>query len=285
MRPHCLKLFACLLPVLQAAGAEYSIRKPVFDSTLAIHATDGTAGAIDSIKFRGREFVNSHDRGRAWQSSVSYDGLGECLSAAESGPSRSGSLLDARTRETTLETTSRMAFWLAPNEPYKGACGTHKDVHAAQNTSLLSDDTLLKQVTIGSGNLANVIDYLVTMNVGEPHESAAFEPVTGHMPPEFSTLFTFDPATARIAPLSDGPGEQPLPLIIATKDRRFAVGLYSSDTQIAFGRVRLPDAVKWDCASRRMPVQAGPYLFHCYIAIGTVEEVRQALQELARSSR
>jgi hypothetical protein len=46
---------------------------------------------------------------------------------------------------------------------------------------------------------------------------------TAYMPPEFTAFFSWGSATFRVAPLSDGLGEQPLPVILATPDRCFAV--------------------------------------------------------------
>ena len=131
--------------------------------------------------------------------------------------------------------------------------------------------------------MPNVIDYLVTINVGEPHQSAAIEAVTGYMPPEFSLFLTFDPATSQVAPLSEGPGEQPLPVILATKDRQFAVGIYSPSAK-GYGRfmfrqhpeIKGWNAAKWNCVFRPDAVPAGPLTYQCFIAIGTVDEVRKA---------
>jgi hypothetical protein len=280
----------CALVFLLAAPTDYTVRQTVLNSPLVLHASQRTAGAIDSLKFRGKEFVNAFDHGREWQSSVSYDGFGECLNPTEAGslkdaagPDSSSQLLDAHVQDATLVTTVRMAYWLAPDEPYKAACGQHRDVHAAQNKEVLSDDTLLKRVTVGYRGIPNVIDYLVTLNVGAPHESVVFEAVGGYMPPEFSLFLTFDPATSQVAPLSDGPGEQPLPVILSTKDRQFAVGVYSPNPNPGYGRYLFPrNTAKWNCVFRRDAVRPGPLTYHCFLAIGTVEEVRAALQNLIK---
>jgi hypothetical protein len=291
----------CALLLFLAAPAEYSVRKTVLDSTLILHASQRTAGAIDSLKFRGKEFVNAYDHGREWQTAVSYDGFGECLNPTEAGsskdsigPDSSSQLLDARVHGATLETTVRMAFWLAPDEPYKAACGQHTDVHIAQNKEVVSTDTVLKQVTVGYRDIPNILESLITLNVGEPHRSATIEVLTGYMPPEFSLFLTFDPATSKLSPLSDGPGEQPLPVILATKDRQSAVGVYAPNTaagqQPGYGRFLFRqhpelkgwNTAKWNCVFRTGEALPGPLTFHCYVAIGTVEEVRTALQALLK---
>ena len=282
------RLWALLF--LFAASTDYTVRQTVLNSPLILHASPRTAGAIDSLKFRGKEFVNALDHGREWQSAVSYDGFGECLNPTEAGslkdgagPDTSSQLLDAHVQDATLVTTVRMTYWLGPDEPYKAACGEHKDIHAAQNKTVVSDDTLLKRVTVGYRDIPNVIDYLITLNVGEPHESAVLEAVTGYMPPEFSLFLTFDPNTAQVAPLSDGPGEQPLPVILSTKDRQFAAGVYSPNPNPGYGRFLFPkNTSKWNCVFRSTKVRPGPLTYHCFIAIGTVEEVRAALRNLIK---
>jgi len=261
----------CALLFLLAATTEYTVRLPVLNSTLVLHASQRTAGAIDSLKFRNKEFV-----AREWQTAVSYDGFGDCLNPTEAGSS--SQLLDARVQNSTLATTVRMGYRLAPDEAYKAACGQHKDIHTAQNKVELSDDTLLKRVTVGYRDIPNVLDYLITFNVGEPHQSAVIEAVTGYMPPEFSLWLTFDPATFQVAPLSGGPGEQPLPVILSTKDRQYAVGVYSPAPNAGYGR-----SMKWSCVFRPSgAIKPGPLTYHCFIAIGTVEEIRAALANLIK---
>jgi hypothetical protein len=285
----------CALLLLFAAPPDYTIRQTVLGSPLILHASQRTAGAIDSLKFRGKEYVNAFDHGRGWQSAVSYDGFGECLNPTEAGSSKDGTgsetssqLLDVHVQDLTLTSTVRMAYWLAPEEPYKAACGQHKDVHVAQNKLVLSDDTLLKRITVGYRGIPNIIGYMVTLNVAEPHQSIAFEAATGYMPPEFSLFLSFDPATSQVAPLSNGPGEQALPIILSTKDRQSAMGVYSPNPNPGYGGFLFTqnpglkgwNSAKWNCVFRAEDVKPGPVSYRCFVAIGTVEEVRAALRKL-----
>ena len=84
----------CALLLLLAAPAGYTVSQRVLNSTLILHASARTAGAIDSLKFRGKEFVNAYDHGREWQSAVSYDGFGECLNPTEAGSAKDGTGAD-----------------------------------------------------------------------------------------------------------------------------------------------------------------------------------------------
>ena len=64
--------------LLAAPRADLSISAKVNGSMLAIRASGRTAGAIDSVTWRGKEFLNSFDHGRELQSASSFDGYGEC---------------------------------------------------------------------------------------------------------------------------------------------------------------------------------------------------------------
>ena len=100
----------------------------------------------------------------------------------------------------TLESTIEMAYWLAPGTSYPTAGRSHQDFR----------DTLVNRVTIA---------------------------LTAYMPPEFSEFLAYDPAKRAFVPLSDGPGEQSLPI-------------------------------------------EGRYHYHCYVAIGTLEDVRRTMARL-----
>jgi hypothetical protein len=183
-----------------------------------------------------------------------------------------------------------MAFWLAPGEKSSG--------RPALNDRVLSDHLVRKRVQIGYKKLDHVLDYRVTFTVprGEPHTFAQFEALTGYMPPEFERFFTFDPATGKLAPLDDGPGEQALPIVFATADGKHAMGIYSPDQpaagwdKVGYGRFRFKaeKVVKWNCAFRvNAPkgVRPGEYSYRMFVPVGTQEDVRRALVTLTAEFR
>src|SRR5690606_22332620 len=103
--------------------------------------------------------------------------------------------------DCALQTTTQMAFWLAPGE----MSGPNR----AKNSTTRSNHLLTKRVTIASEETPPVIRYNVTFGVpiGEQRRTAVFEAVTGYMPAEFSQFWKYNPETAQLEPLSDGPGE------------------------------------------------------------------------------
>ncbi len=239
------------------------------------------AGAVCSVRWKGKEFLDSADHGREMQSASSFDGFGECLNPTEAGSATDGRgtsttsvLLKVRQREREVETESRMAFWLRPGSRYPNGCGGNRSVVEAQNATLLSNDRLLKKVALGAPGIGNAISYDVAFEVAEAHRSAVFEVLTGYMPPEFSRFHTFDPATGRVDDVRDErPGEQPLPLIFSTPDERFAMGIYAPGLS-RYGKFRFNGVVKWNCVSRNGEIRPGRFAFRCYVFVGSVEQVR-----------
>lgn len=297
-------LYTILLAVGQAAAADpprgdATVRAKAGPSEIVVTTTTRLAGAIHSLTWNGREFIDSADHGRQLQSAASFDcgkpGFWpECFNPTEAGSRKDGAgptstsrLLTLKAEKNVLETTTRMAFWLAPGETSSGK--------PAKNERALSDHIVSKKVVIGVGDWRHAIDYRVTFTVpkGERHTFAQFEALTGYMPPEFSEFFTLDVATGKLSPLSDGPGEQPKPVVFTTKDGRHAMGVWSPDQPSkgfeagGYGRFRFPaeKVVKWNCVFRVKDangIPAGEYPFRMLVTVGTKDDVAKTLTGLAK---
>jgi hypothetical protein len=150
-------------------------------------------------------------------------------------------------------------------------------------------------VKIGHKNLAHAIEYDVTFTVppGERHTLAQFEAVTGYMPPDFAVFWRFDRTEGCLKPLSDGPGEQADPVVLATKDGVYAMGVYSPEQpskgfeNAGYGRFRFvtEKVVKWNCVFRvRAPegIAAGDYKFRCFLVVGSVKNCEDTLRALMK---
>jgi hypothetical protein len=284
-----------------APSGDACIRGKAGGSEIVITTTRRLAGAIHSLRWGGKEFIDSADHGRQLQSASNLD-CGRPLRAElynpteagaradGAGPRSSSRLLWLRARGNELSTQTRMAFWLAPGEKSGG--------HAAYNTTVLSDHLLAKRVRVGWGGLANVIDYQVTFTLprGEKHTSAVFEALTGYMPPEFGEFWKWDAATGKLARLDDGPGEQGRPVVFANAAMTHAMGVYSPDqpspgfASAGYGRFRFAaeKVVKWNCVFRvrdARGVAPGDYRYQVFVVVGTREAVRQTLGKLAARQR
>lgn len=274
------------------------IRAPAGSSEIVIATTSRVAGAIHSLTWNGKEFIDSFDHGRQLQSAANFDcGMNffpEVFNPTEAGSVRDGAgarstsqLLSLRAEGALLETKSQMAFWLAPGEKSLG--------HPALNDRVLSNHLLAKRVHIGHKNLPHAIEYDVTFTVpaGERHTFAQFEAVTGYMPAEFNRFWFFHPTTKKLEKLDKGPGEQRFPVVVATEDGKYAMGVYSPDQpsrgfeEAGYGRFLFPaDRVsKWNCVFRvRNPhgVPAGDYRFRMFVVVGTLDDTRSTIDALSR---
>jgi hypothetical protein len=275
-----------------------TLRARAAGSEIVLTTTDRLAGAIHSLTWNGKEFIDSRDHGRQLQSASSFD-MGkkqpfwaECFNPTEAGSRRDGAgprstsrLLKLSVKEDVLETTTQMAFWLAPGEKSSG--------RPALNDRVLSDHLVRKRVQIGYKKLDHVLDYQVTFTVpkGEPHTFAQFEALTGYMPTEFERFYTFDSASGKLVVLDDGPGEQARPIVLATADGKHAIGIFSPDQpapgwdKVGYGRFRFKaeKVVKWNCVFRvNAPegLRAGDYTYRMFVPVGTQEDVRRALVAL-----
>jgi hypothetical protein len=158
------------------------IRKAAGGSEIVITTTPRLAGAIHSLTWGGKEFIDSTDHGRQLQSAANFDVgtrfTAETFNPTEAGSRRDGSgtssssrLLHMSATKSALQTTTQMAFWLSPGEKSDG--------NLAKNKQVLSNHLLTKRVHIGYEDLANVVQYNVTFSVpiGERHNYAQFEAV------------------------------------------------------------------------------------------------------------
>lgn len=272
------------------------IRGPLLDSEIVIRTTDRLAGAIDSITWRGQEFIDSADHGRQLQSASNFDAGGtfipetfnptEAGSVADgAGPTSTSQLLHLIADKNRLQTTNQMAFWLPPDGKSQG--------NPARNTTALSNHLLTKRVTIGYRDLPQVIQYDVTFGlpVDESHSYAQFEVITGYMPEKFTKFLGYDAKTDSFVELDRGPGEQNLPIVLATADGKFAMGCFTPDqfgkgwSGPGYGRFEFKWAhvTKWNCVFRlrnQNGVPPGDYSFRTVVVMGNLPLVREGLREL-----
>lgn len=277
-------------------AADMVIRAPAGGSEIVITTTARLAGAIHSLTWQGKEFINSADHGRQLQSASNLDLgtpiTGETFNPTEAGSRRDGAgatsssrLLHARATPNALQTLSQMAFWLTPGERSGGVL--------AKNTTILSDHLLTKRVQIGYRDQPNVIRYDVTFSlpIGERHQQAVFEAVTAYLPPEFSQFWQFDAAKGELQPVSDGPGEISQPIVLSVPDDTHALGIFAPPQNAphtlspTYGRFRFPSAkvVKWNCVFRvndEGGIQAGDYAFRMFVIVGDRAMVTTSLRAL-----
>lgn len=271
------------------------IRAAAGGSEIVITTTSRVAGAIHSLTWNGREFVDSHDHGRQVQSASNLDVDGrfhaETFNPTEAGcerdmagPTSTSRLLWLSASGRDLLTVTQMAFWLRPGQSSGG--------HPALNTTALSNHLLHKEVRIGMPGLEHAIRHVITFTLPaeERHRRATFEALTGYMPEVFAAPHGLR-ADGTLTEIGPGPGEQPLPVILSTGDGSHAMGVYSPSTSHARGRApgygrfffSAARVSKWNCVFREEDpagLQPGTYRYIVYTAVGTLEQVRRTLHDL-----
>lgn len=272
------------------------IRGKALGSEIVIRTFNSMAGAISSLTWNGKEFIDAADHGRELQSAANFDVDGdiknETFNPTEAGSARDGAgqkttsrLLYLHASGNELVTTNQMAFWLVPGQKSGGV--------PARNTKALSDHLLAKRVRIGIPNFPNVIDYQVTFTLpaGERHTHGVFEALTGYMPIEFDSFWRFDLKARKLEALDKGPGEIPSPVILATQDGRYAMGIYAPPVagapKTTYGRFEFARAkvTKWNCVYRvtnRDGLPAGDYSNRMFVIVGTLDDVRTTLDAVSR---
>lgn len=284
------------VPSPQPVNGRAMIRSKAGPSDIVITTTNRLAGAIHSLTWNGKEFIDSFDHGRQLQSAANFDSgqpfVPEVFNPTEAGsrrdgigPTSSSKLLSLRASGAELEAATQMAFWLTPGEASNG--------HPARNKTILSNHLLHRHIRIGYRHLPHVIEYRVAFTVppGEKHTYAQFEALTGYMPPEFSRFWHWDAAGRQLKPLSDGPGEQSAPVVLATANGSHAMGVFSPDqpspgfATVGYGRFRFraERVNKWNCVfrlHRATGIAAGRYHYRLFVPVGSLADVEHNLRQL-----
>lgn len=250
----------------------------ITNGSLTVSAGDNTAGAITSITWQGKQFVDNYDHGRQCQSASSFDGLGEYFNPTEAGGAGDGpirypssSRLQYQYAKNILYTDNLMAYWFPVN-------GERLSKHRLQKWARFA--------------LPNVIEYAVqfTVPADEQHESATFEALTCYLPLEFRVFYQVDfvQGKAVASPLPDGDVtnyEQPKPIVFCNDAETHCLGVYSPElpqTQYqaaGYGRWRFWNSVKWN-AVWRVAKPVGTYRFRAFIVVGDLRTVQENLATL-----
>jgi hypothetical protein len=294
-----------------------TIQADVFGSTLKIRASTRMGGAIESLTWKDKEFINSSDHGRLMQSASSFNKLGECYNPTEAGSTydkrgkSSSQLIQFSAQGNRLTSTNHPAYWrncvrdkdsrVASTRADASAPQMLQSVGGKQELSKPSDHTFSKDVTIGFEGHPNIIVYKVAFQLPDtfPFTQAVFEPLTAYMPTStVSEFFRYAPLSKtscswpEMCRLPDAPKghSQRLPLILSSSDGEYAMGIYSPDitstTDAARAResfynfFQSPAVVKWNVTAIRENPSAVEYSFTEYVVIGSKEQVRDGIDFL-----
>jgi len=295
-----MKASLLLLPGLLCAApsGDAELRATVLGRPTVLRTTARTAGAIDSFRWGGEEFIDTHDHGRQLQSAVNADFEGrffvetynptEAGSVADALGPRSSSVLEGiQIKDGVLSTRTRMAYWLPPGGSSHG--------RPAFNREVVSGHVLRKSVKFGCEGVENALDYAVTFSVppDREHRYLQFEVLTGYMPPRFSVPLSFDAAKGDfILRDSSKQGELSAPVALSTPDGKSAMGvLLLSSPSSAYAKpgygsffFARDDVAKWNVVVRlrsERPIPAGEHPFRCAVVFGSRDDCRAAFRVLS----
>jgi len=265
---------------------------------LVLKVSTRFGGAVESITWRGKEFINIFDHGRQISYAWGMDGYGECLNPTEPGSasdlfklSSTSQLLEVcRPESNLLTTTVQPAYWLAPGE--SGFCDG--GAVEAVNDTLISDHLLHKTIEIGYGGIENVIAFTAEITTSESYKTLYLEAPTGYLTDEFTNYWRYNPGTGELEKPESQPLVEPwsfvhaskLPPILATEDGAYAMGAYTSENVIVYEILmydvpnRADRTNKWNIVIHENPAPAGVYTYQSFIIVGTLEQVTEGMSRL-----
>jgi hypothetical protein len=284
-----------LLLGIEVSNAEI-LKSRALGSIITLKTSSKFSGSVDSLVFRGTEFVDTLDHGRLLQSAVSFNGLGECYNPTEGGSAKdskvkkSSKLLSTTKIGNKLWTFSYMGYWLEPNYYYGSGCNGDTTKVYSVNKTIRSNILLEKQIIVGLTNFPNVIVHNVTYHVPEAYESAVFEASTIYATRKFTKSIYYNLTSGESIDPSGMQGEQQHPVILYSEDEKNAIGIYSPhlpqnyDGNLVgygwFGESGFFAFNKANCVFRSKNVKPNSYKFQCMYAVGTLKEVKETLVNL-----
>jgi hypothetical protein len=275
-------------------------------------------GAITSLRWNGKEFVNAQDHGREIQTAWQGNNAGECFNPTEAGSADDGiglhttsKVLSTTVTATSITTINNPGFWLKPGQtgPF---CGFNPLLRSsweggsAINRTPVSSSMIKKRVDIGYLDMPNVLVYNSEITLA-PDELAYFplhfimlENPAVYLRHEFMYLYRFERTSARIESHPHAVEVSSSPIIAATSDDQYAIGLYTLDIP----RNGFPDTeqrkflgyvftdwgpvVSLSARIRAVPAsgetfEPGTYHYRTFLAIGRMSDVTASLQKLVSS--
>jgi alpha-tubulin suppressor-like RCC1 family protein len=231
-------LFCAAAPTHAQVNGDSTVSGTVLGDPLTIKTSNAFAGAIVSMRWRNKEFVNSWDHGREIQTAFSAYNRFECYNAYEAGSlyddkSSSSVLLSLQANGNILETNTQMCWYTHSHEATPGDhCGDPANwLPCPQYNGPLSDYLIHKKVTIGYGGMTNVIEYLTDLWIPEQGmvKKGELQTVVAVMPYEFANIWSYDLVSKTNRKIRALGGEDDSVKILATSDGAYAMGFYSPE--------------------------------------------------------
>jgi hypothetical protein len=208
-------------------------------------------GAIASLRWSGKEFVNAQDHGREIQTAWQGNNAGECFNPTEAGSAEDGiglettsKVLSTTVTAASITTISNPAFWLKPGKTgpfcsFNPLLRSSWEGGRAVNRTPVSASMIKKRVNIGYLDMPNVLVYdsEITLAADElayfPLHFMLLENPAVYLRHEFMYLYRYELTPARLtAHIESHPHAvevSPSPIVAATGDGEYAIGLYTQE--------------------------------------------------------
>jgi alpha-tubulin suppressor-like RCC1 family protein len=223
-----------------------------FGQPLTVSTSSQFAGAVSSIKWGNKEFINNWDHGRQLSPNYQFFNRYICYNPYETGsledgqsPTSTSKLLSLSASGNTLESETQMAWYyrnFVSNPTVNDACGDPSQwLPVTPYTTPLSDYHVHKKVTVGFLSFPNVIEYLSEVFIPEAVQRGINNP-TAVLNYEFSTIGSWDVVSKTYRKLRALSGEDDRIKIASTVDGSNAMGWYSPELLQPYGN---PGSVNW----------------------------------------
>lgn len=237
-------LFGAAVARAQVNG-NATISAPALGSTLSVGTSSQFAGAVSSIKWGGKEFINNWDHGRQLQLNSQFFNRFICYNPYEAGSFDDGKsststsrLLSLTASGNRLEATTQMAWYyktfLESRNPADYCGDPAQWLPCIPYTDPLSNYRVHKTVTIGYAGIPNVIEYLTDHFIPEQVRNG-INNVTAVVNYDFSSMRSWDVVSKDYRNMRGLAGEDDRIKVVSTPDGNYAMGYYAPELLQPYG--------------------------------------------------
>jgi len=214
----------------------------VDDHFIYLSCSERTAGAIDSLVWKNKEFINNWDHGRQLQMAITVQNYGECWNPTEAGgrsdyigTETKSMLTEISVSENILQTSVLPAYWVRGDDTTSIPSGTQCQ---AGQPSYNSEDThqyeMKKKVTLGCFSMDHCIEYDITAYLGDSPDMPPFtgfaqlEGPTAYLNSDFTEVSYLDVSRGILHNVKDATEDETQKLVIIhTDNQEYALGAIS----------------------------------------------------------
>jgi alpha-tubulin suppressor-like RCC1 family protein len=224
------------------------------DGTISVSTSSQFGGAVSSIKWGGKEFINNWDHGRQLSPNYQFFNRFICYNPYETGslndgnkPTTTSKLLSLTTSGNTLQSATQMAWYYFPfvdrnNAKPQDDCGDPSQwLPVTPYNTPLSNYVVHKTVTIGYAGIPNVIEYRTQVTIPEAVLKGSNNP-TAVLNYDFSSVRSYDVVSKDYRKVNALGGEDDRIKVVSSADGSYAMGWYSPELLQPYGA---PGSVSW----------------------------------------